>query len=100
MQNYKPLLQAPDQHLKPVKEIVTYVGRNYTRHMGDLIDAIQTLNLVDPVQPDALDPAILPAFEAWKYEFKEHQIELQEYNNSRAGLFTLVLGQCMDAMQG
>ena len=68
--------------------------------MGDLIDAIQTLNLVDPVQPVALDPANLPAFEAWKYELKEHQIELKEYNNSRAGLYTLVLGQCMDAMKG
>ena len=71
----------------------------YTRYMGDLIDAIQTLNLVDPVQPAVPDPANLPAFEAWKYEFKEHEIKLQEYNNSRAGLYTLVLGQCMDAIQ-
>ena len=67
--------------------------------MGDLINAIQTLNLVGPIEPLKPDPANLPAFEEWKYKLKEHQIKLQEYNNFRAGLYILVLGQYMDVMQ-
>ena len=65
--------RAPDQCLKMVKEIATYVRKTYTEYTGDLIKGICTLTLVDPAEPVPPDPGNLAAFEVWTYEFKEYQ---------------------------
>ena len=78
--------------------MITYVGAMYTTYTCDFTEAVETLELTDPVQPDAPDAANIVAFELWKLAVKEHQTKAKEYANFRAGLYNLVYGQCTDAL--
>ena len=60
---------------------------------------MDTLDLTDPVEPPAPDPANLVAFEWWKYMYKEYMTKMQEYTNFRSGLYNLVMGQCTEALK-
>jgi len=51
---------------------------------------------VEPTNPDPTNPI---AFELWKLEIKEYRTKAQEYNNFRASLYSLVLGQCSEALE-
>ena len=39
------------------------------------------------------------ALEVWKVDFSEYQVKIQEYANFRSSLYSLVMGQCTQAMQ-
>ena len=60
---------------------------------------METLELTDPVQPEAPNPANVVELELWKLAVKEHQTKTKEYANFKAGLYNLVYGQCTDALQ-
>ena len=60
---------------------------------------MDTLDLTDPEEPPAPDPANLVAFEWWKYVYKEYMTKMQEYTKFRSGLYNLVMGQCTEALK-
>ena len=91
--------RTPDQYIRTTKEIVTYVGRTYTKYTSDFTQAMNTLTLHDPVAPANPAQGDVVAFELWKLDIKDHRDKVKEYSNFRAGLYNLVLGQCTEAMQ-
>ena len=60
---------------------------------------MDTLDLADPIEPPAPDPANQVVFERWKYVYKEYMNKVQEYTNFRSGLYNLVMGQCSEALK-
>ena len=60
---------------------------------------MDTLDLTDPEEPPAPDPANLVAFKRWKYVYKEYMTKMQKYTNFRSGLYNLVMGQCTEVMK-
>ena len=89
----------PEQWIKTTKEIISYVGRTYTRYTSEFTEAVKELRLTDPVEPTNPDPTNPIAFELWKIEIREYKTKVQEFNNFRAGLYSLVLGQCSEALE-
>ena len=82
-----------------MREISTYVGVVYTKYTVDFTAALDTLELTDPEEPPAPDPANQVAFERWKYVYKEYMNKVQECTNFRLGLYNLVMGQCTEALK-
>ena len=91
--------RSPERYIRTTREISTYVGVTYPKYTADFTAAVDTLELIDPEEPAAPDPANLVAFERWKYVYKEYMMKMQEYNNFRAGLYNLVMGQCTEALK-
>ena len=60
---------------------------------------MDTLDLADPVEPQAPNPGDQVAFVWWKYVYKEYMIKMQEYTIFRSGLYNLVLGQCTETLK-
>jgi len=86
--------------MKTAKEIISYVGRTYTKYTADFMQAVRDLKL------EELSELLLPQdmtdfvdMERWKYHFKEHETKVLEYSNFKAGLYSVVHGQCTDALQ-
>ena len=91
--------RSPERYIRTTREISTYVGVAYPKYTADLTAAVDTLELTDPEEPAAPDPANLVAFERWKYVYKEYMMKMQEYTNFRSGLYNLVMGQCTEALK-
>ena len=91
--------RTPERYIRATREISTYVGVVYTKYNADFTAAVDTLDLPDPTEPPAPDPANPVAFERWKYEYKEYMSKVQEYTNFRSGLYNLVMGQCSEALK-
>ena len=91
--------RTPERYIRTTREISTYVGVVYTKYTADFTAAVETLELNDPEEPPAPDPANLVAFEQWKYVYKEYMNKVQEYTNFRSGLYNLVMGQCTEALK-
>jgi hypothetical protein len=91
--------RMPDQFLKTTKEIKNYVGWTYTKFTADFVQSVEDLALADPVAPANPDPANQLAVEIWKMELKEHREKIQHYQNFRAGLYNVVMGQCTEALE-
>jgi len=90
----------PDQFMKTMKEIISYVGRTYTKCTADFTQAVRDLKLEElskPLPPQ--DTTDVIAMERWKYRFKEHKTKVLEYLNFKASLYSAVHGQCTDALQ-
>ena len=67
--------------------------------MADFTAAVYTLDLADPIEPPASDPANQVAFEQWKYVYKEYMNKIQEYTNFHSGLYNHVMGQWSKALK-
>ena len=91
--------RTPERYIRMTREISTYVGVVYTKYTADCTAAVDTLELNDPEEPPAPDPANQVAFERWKYVYKEYMNKVQEYTNFRSGLYNLVMGQCTEALK-
>ena len=72
-----------------------YLQELYT----ELKEGLENLALVDPTAPDNPPERNQVAFEIWKMDIKEYCEKLKVFANFRAGLYSLVLGQCTDALQ-
>ena len=75
------------------------MGLTYKKYTDEFTEAIRTLTLTDPTVPDAPDPTDVAEFEVWKLDIRYHRAKAQEYVNFQAGFYTLVLGQCSEAME-
>jgi hypothetical protein len=62
----------PKQWIKTTKEIVSFVGRTYTKFTSEFTEAVKELKLADPVEPTNPDPTNPIAFELWKLEIREY----------------------------
>ena len=91
--------RTPGQYIRTTREISTYVRVVCTKYTTDFTAAMDTLDLPDPIEPPAPDPANQVAFERWKYVYKEYMNKVQEYMNFRSGLYNLVMGQCSEALK-
>jgi hypothetical protein len=63
------------------------------------VQAVEDLALNNLTPPANPDPANQLAVELWKVEIKEHYEKIQRYENFRAGLYNVVLGQCTEALE-
>ena len=91
--------QTLDQYIQMTKERVTYVGRTYNKYARHFTARVQMLTLADPVEPAAPDPTNLAQFKMWKLDIKDHCLKLQEFQTFRTSSYSLVMGQCTEAMQ-
>ena len=91
--------RMPERYIRTTGDISTYVGVVYTKYPADFTAAVDTLELTDPEEAPAPDPANLVAFERWKYMYKEYMNKVQEYTNFRLGLYNLVMGQCTESLK-
>ena len=64
--------RTPERYICMTREISTYVGVVYTKYTADFTTAVDTLDLTDPDERPAPDPANQVAFERWKYVYKEY----------------------------
>ena len=55
--------RMPERYIRTTQEISIYVGVVYTKYTADFTAAMDTLELTDPEEPPAPDPANLIAFE-------------------------------------
>ena len=87
-----------------MKEMLAHVGLTYKEYTTELKEGLENLMLADPIEPDNPPPPPPPegnqvAFELWKMDIKEYREKLKVFANFRAGFYSLVLGQCTDALQ-
>ena len=85
-------------HLNDARDQYLHRGGVYKVH-SRLTAAMDTLELIDPEEPLAPDPANQVSFEQWKYVYKEYMNKLQEYTNFCSGLYNLVMGQCTESLK-
>ena len=55
--------RTPEQYIRTTHEISTYIGVTYPKYTVDFTAAVDTLDLIDPVEPPAPDPANIVVFE-------------------------------------
>lgn len=76
------------------------MGRKYAKFTGDLVQALKNLQLDDPELPaDPVDPANVLQVKRWELALRTHQAKTKAYANFRAGLYSVVLGQCTEALK-
>ena len=91
--------RTPEKYIRTMKELLAHVGSTYKDYTTDLKEGLENLALTDPVAPDNPPDGDQVAFELWKMDIKEYREKLKVFANFRAGLYSLVLGQCTDALQ-
>jgi hypothetical protein len=91
--------RSPDQFIKTTREVINYVGRTYTKNTAAFTQAVRDLELNDPAAPTDPDITNVIAVEMWKLELKKHSAKTEEYENFCAGLYSVVFGQCTEALQ-
>ena len=90
---------TPEKYIRTMRELVAHVGLTYKNYTTELKEGLENLTLVDPTEPENPPDGNQVAFELWKMDLKEYREKLKVYANFRAGLYSLVLGQCTDALQ-
>ena len=75
------------------------MGLTYKEYTTKLKEGLENLVLVDPTEPDNPPEGNQVAFELWKMDIKEYRKKLKVFANFGVGLYSLVLGQCTDALQ-
>ena len=91
--------RTPEKYIRTMKELLAHVGLTYKEYTTELKEGLDNLALVDPTAPDNPPESNQVAFEIWKMDIKEYREKLKVFLNFRAGLYSLVLGQCTDALQ-
>ena len=91
--------RTPEKYIRTMKELVAHVGLTYKDYTTDLKEGLESLSLVDPTPPENPPEGNQVAFEIWKMDIKEYREKIKVFANFRAGLYSLVLGQCTDALQ-
>ena len=91
--------RTPEKYIRTMRELVAHVGLTYKNYTTELKEGLENLALADPTEPDNPAEGDQVAFKLWKMDLKEYREKLKVFANFRAGLFSLVLGQCTDALQ-
>ena len=89
----------PEKYIQTMKELLAHISLTYKEYTTELKEGLENLALVDPTAPDNPPEGNQVAFEIWKMDIKEYREKLKVFANFRAGLYSLVLGQCTDALQ-
>ena len=84
----------PEKYIQMMKELLTHVGLTYKEYTTELKEGLES-----PAEPDTPPEGNEVAFGLWKMDTKEYCEKLKVFANFRAGLYSLVLGQCTDALQ-
>ena len=87
------------QYAMTTKEIMNWVGREYKKYTGELVEAVRTLQLAAPNAPQDPPANDAIAFERWKLAVKKHSDREEEHTNFKARLYTVVLGQCTETLE-
>ena len=90
---------TPEKYIRTMKELLAHVGSTYKEYTTNLKEGLENLALTDPTAPDNPPEGNQVAFELWKMDIKEYREKFKIFANFRAGLYSLVLGQCTDALQ-
>ena len=90
---------TPEKYIRTMKELLAHVGLTYKEYTTELKEGLENLALVDLTAPNNPPDGNQVAFEIWKMDIKEYHEKLKVFANFRAGLYSLVLGQCTDALQ-
>ena len=90
---------TPEKYIRTMKELLVHIGLTYKEYTTELKEGLENLALVDPTTPDNPPKGNQVAFEIWKMDIKEYREKLKVFANFRARLYSLVLGQCTDALQ-
>ena len=90
---------TPEKYIQIMKELLAHVGLTYKEYTTKLKEGLENLMLMDPIEPDTPPEGNQVAFELWKIDIKEYREKLKVFANFRVGLYSLVLGQCTDALQ-
>ena len=91
--------RTPEKYIRTMKELVAHVGLTYKDYTTDLQEGLENLVLTDPTAPENPPDGNQVAFEIWKMDIKEYREKLKVFANFRASLYSLVLGQCTEALQ-
>ena len=91
--------RTPEKYIRTMKELLAHVGSTYKEYTTDIKEGLEIMALEDPTAPDDPPDGNQVAFELWKMDIKEYREKLKVFANFRAGLYSLVLGQCTDALQ-
>ena len=88
-----------EQFIKTTEKIENYVGRKYSKFTSELTEAVRKVKLDDP--PDVPDPTSTGAVEVekWKRELRVVEDKKQAYSDFRAGLYSVIMGQCTLSMR-
>ena len=90
----------PDQFIKMTRQIKLYAGRTFTKYPGEFTQAIDGLYLEEPQTPKFPEnTGDVFAMEDWKLDVKEYQTKASDYTAFCAGLYNIVMSQCMEALQ-
>ena len=89
----------PEEYICTMKELLAHVGLTYKEYTTKLKEGLENLALVDPTAPNNPPEGNQVAFKIWKMDIKEYHEKLKVFANFRAGLYSLVLRQCTDALQ-
>jgi hypothetical protein len=93
------LASDPDQFIRTTKKITNFVGRTYNEYTATLSESVKRLELVIPTAHNDPDTTNLLEFEVWKLSIKEFAHQTKVFNDFKAGLYNLILGQCTDALE-
>ena len=91
--------QTPEKYIQRMKELLAHVGLIYKEYTTELKEGLEDLALMDPTEPDNPPKGYQVVFELWKMDIKEYHEKIKVFANFQAGLYSLVLGQCTDALQ-
>jgi hypothetical protein len=90
-----------DQYSKTTKEIENYVGRTY-KQGADVKAAIEQIDIGLPMitqPPDPLAAATPTQLRIWEKQIDNYVKRLDQRDTNIQTLYSLVWGQCTDAMQ-
>ena len=91
--------RMPEKYIHTMKELLAHVSLTYKEYTTELKEGLENLALRDPTAPDNPPEGNQVASEIWKMDIKEYREKLKVFAILRAGLYSLVLGQCTDALQ-
>ena len=88
-----------EKYIRMMKELLAHVGLTYKEYTTEPKEGLENLALVDLTEPDNPPEGNQVVFELWIMDIQEYCEKLKVLANFRAGLYSLVLGQCTDALQ-
>jgi hypothetical protein len=89
-----------NRFVETTRELAIFIGRKYTEHTAELVQAVVDLQFDDPTTPAEPAATATPVqMKRWEFEEKDYRSKLKAYNDFRAGLYSTVLGQCTEALR-
>ena len=89
-----------DQYLQTTKELQMLIGRKAKKFTAELVQSITSLELEMPEEPDTPDEATagVVTIALWKQALLDHKERIQVYDDFKAYVYNVVLGQSSDAL--